>query len=341
MNVSYVNNINNLIYKFMYSVSLIIPIYNVADFIEKSLISALNQTFKSIEFILVDDCATDLSMSIAYSIIKTHQRKKDIYIYKHITNSGLSAARNTGLKKATGKYVFFMDSDDTIPLDSIEKHYNLLSNNNFDFTVSNMNLVGARSIHIKDLSIDQNSISPLLSFFQRKWNVSACNKLYSKKFLDKYGLGFCNELTFEDIFWTYKLCIHTNRVGILPDKTYNYIIRRNSITTKKNDRKKIDSILYILSEIINDWNSGAINTKYKKSFCQFITFWRFNASLLLVNYNGDIIERKMLFNKINSSQLKNYQSFGIYSILLYMPFDLFIFFFNTIYYCYKKIQNIL
>jgi hypothetical protein len=233
-----------------------------------------------------------------------------------------------------------MDSDDTIPIDSIEKHYNLLSNNDFDFTVSNMNLVGARSIHVKDFPVGQDT-TPLLSFFQRKWNISACNKLYSKRFLDKNNLEFYNGLTFEDIFWTYKLCIHANRVGVLPDKTYNYIIRKNSITTKKNEKKKIDSIFYILSEIINDWNSGVINTNYKKPFCQFITFLRFNASLLLLNYNGNVIERKELYNKINCSQLKQYQSLGLYSIFLYMPFNLFIYIFNIVYFCYKKMQSIL
>lgn len=328
-------------HQLIYNVSLIIPIYNVADYIEEALISALNQTFRSIEFILIDDCSTDSSMSVVYSIINTHKRKEDIFVYRHTENSGLSAARNTGLDKANGKYVFFMDSDDIIPADSIEKHYSLISSNNLDFTVANMNLIGAKSIHIKDYPIGMDTISPLLHFFQRKWNVSACNKLYLKDFLDKYELRFHNGLTFEDVFWTYKLCLNSNQVGILHDKTYNYIIRKNSITTKKNNKRKIDSVIYILSEMIKDWKSGVIDKKYEIYFYQFIIFWRFNASLLLLNYNGNKGESKILFNKINSPEFKRYDVFNIYSILLNIPFWLFKSIFQSTYFCYKIFQSII
>ena len=98
----------------MYEVTLIIPVYNVANYIRDSLLSALAQTFESIEYIVVDDCGTDDSLEIVKSILSSHQRAKDVFIYRHNCNKGLSAARNTGLEKAHGKFVYFIDSDDEI-----------------------------------------------------------------------------------------------------------------------------------------------------------------------------------------------------------------------------------
>ena len=149
----------------MYSVSLIIPVYNVAEYIQTSFYSALNQTFQSIEYIIIDDCGTDNSMNILYDILDAHPRRSDVRIYHHDENRGLSAARNTGLKKATGEYVYFMDSDDEIVADCIEMHYKSIQRSNADFTVANIRLIGARSVHIKPIPNDAEQRPPLQSFF--------------------------------------------------------------------------------------------------------------------------------------------------------------------------------
>ena len=92
----------------MKKVSVIIPIYNVEDYIEECLVSVLNQTLKEIEIICVDDGTKDSSMEI----VERYAKEDDRIVIIHRENGGLSAARNTGLEAATGEYVYFLDSDD-------------------------------------------------------------------------------------------------------------------------------------------------------------------------------------------------------------------------------------
>ncbi|MDR1668056.1 MAG: glycosyltransferase, partial [Bacteroidales bacterium] len=104
-------------------VTLSMPVYNVAPFVERALQSALNQTFENIEFLLVDDRGDDDSMDIVRRVVAQHPRGKDVRIIEHPVNIGTGAARNTAIDHASGKYLFFMDSDDEITEDAIEKLY--------------------------------------------------------------------------------------------------------------------------------------------------------------------------------------------------------------------------
>jgi glycosyltransferase involved in cell wall biosynthesis len=108
----------------MYKVTLSMPVYNVEKYMERALLSALNQTFESIEYLIVDDKGTDNSMAIVRRIIANHPRGKDVRIIDHGVNQGLGAARNSAIKEAKGEYLYCMDSDDEITKDCIEILYN-------------------------------------------------------------------------------------------------------------------------------------------------------------------------------------------------------------------------
>ncbi|MDR3129792.1 MAG: glycosyltransferase [Tannerellaceae bacterium] len=114
-------------------VTLSMPVYNVAPYIEKALLSALNQTYEEIEFIVVDDKGTDNSMEIVRNIIAGHPRGKAVRIIDHPMNIGLGAGRNTAIDNARGDYLFFMDSDDEITQDCIQKLYDEMKRSNVDF----------------------------------------------------------------------------------------------------------------------------------------------------------------------------------------------------------------
>lgn len=88
-------------------VSVIIPVYNVSKYIERCLLSVLNQTWEDLEIILVDDCTPDNSMELAATVIASHSRGNEVRSLVHDENKGLSAARNTGIRDATGDYVYF------------------------------------------------------------------------------------------------------------------------------------------------------------------------------------------------------------------------------------------
>ena len=320
----------------MNKVSVIIPVYNVESYVRESLLSALDQTFEDLEYVIVDDCSTDRSMDVVRGIVKGHPRSKDVHIYRHEQNRGLSAARNTGMSKATGKYIFFMDSDDEITLDCIEKHFNAITKNNACFSIANINLVGVKSIHIKDFSAHCRQKDLLSSFFLREWNVSACNKLFLKDFINQNHLLFQEGLLQEDILWTYRVCLFADRAAWIEDRTYSYKIRNNSITRSKNSSRKIESLLYILNTMVDDWEKGIINDKYKKAFSSMINFYRLNTSLLLLNYAGGKEEAESYYKRLNSGCLASL-SFDVQSLILRLPFSLFKCIMKPIYYLYKVV----
>ena len=120
--------------------SIIIPVYNVEKYLESCILSVLKQSeINDTEIILVDDCGKDDSINIAKRIVKEYSVNYNIKIVFHTHNQGLSAARNTGVKNATGDYVFFLDSDDELPENTIVTFKEYLSQygNNVDFFVGN------------------------------------------------------------------------------------------------------------------------------------------------------------------------------------------------------------
>lgn len=317
----------------MYTISLIIPIYNVQDCVESSLTSALNQTFDSIEYILVDDCGTDNSMSIVNRIKNTHARGKDIYIYHHDHNKGLSAARNTGLSKARGKYIFFMDSDDELTVNCIDLHYNEIIKTSADFTIANTELIGKKSIHIKQIQYIAKDLSPLESFLKGYWLKSAWNHLYDKTFIDDHCLKFCEGILHEDLLWSFQASCAASKISIVTEKTYKYIIRNNSITTSKNSSRKIDSFLQILSTMNDYYLKGTIPKSLTDLYEKYISFICFNCALLLLTYAGKYRERKEYYHKI---QKYNNTITSIYSLILKLPFFLFYIVAKPPYIIYKR-----
>ena len=108
----------------MYKVSVIVPVYNVEKYIKKCLDSLVNQTLEDIEIVVINDGSPDNSQKIIDKYVKKYPDKVKSYIKQ---NGGLGSARNYGIEKAMGKYLCFVDSDDYINLDALEKLYNIVS----------------------------------------------------------------------------------------------------------------------------------------------------------------------------------------------------------------------
>ena len=119
-------------------VSIIIPLYNVENYVIDSLKSAFAQSYSDVDFLLVDDCSTDHTMQIVEEYVLNHPRREAVRIIHHDKNLGLSAARNTGLEQAYGEYVYFMDSDDEITEDCIENLYQAISDSGADWVMGNI-----------------------------------------------------------------------------------------------------------------------------------------------------------------------------------------------------------
>ena len=213
-------------------VSVIIPIYNVSPYVERCLYSVLNQTYEDLDLILIDDCGTDNSMNIVSNIIEKYVGNKKISVFKHERNRGLSAARNTGIKNATGDYLLFLDSDDEIPLNAVEMMLEP-TKENLDFVVGNIKVFGSDMFRFNfslpsGLVIGNDSI--LDSYIEGKWYSMSVNKLIRKDFVLKNDLFFKEGILHEDELWSFKLALKANRMYVLRDYTYNCYIRNDSIT---------------------------------------------------------------------------------------------------------------
>lgn len=247
-------------------ISLIIPIYNVASYIRQCIESVLSQTMQEgVECILVDDCGTDNSMDVVEDVLKGHgfEHSGEIIlnhpsipmvfrIIRHDHNRGLSAARNTGIKAATGDYLFFMDSDDWIVPECLElmmlciqKH----PESQMVFAGTTVIPSGHRYLDYKKKNLpefsDDRDWLQLAVLKRYALGMTAWNKLISKKFLIENRLFFIEGLYHEDEIWNFMLSKHIKCASFLSQNTYVYNIRPNSITTGVTKEQYLQRFLKI------------------------------------------------------------------------------------------------
>ena len=218
-------------------VSIGIPIYNVELFIEKCLMSVFNQTYKNLEILTIDDCGQDKSMDIVYYLQNNNPRGHQIKVIKHDINKGLGEARNTAIDNATGKYLFFLDSDDFIEPETIEimvkeaeKHHTdavLASNQTVDYPDGE---IRPSFIYSQYQVVDGDDTFANLVCANLRWNITitSWNILFSIDFLRKNNLRFsirtCEDSLFLSDYYSY-----VKKAVLLPNITYNYVLREGSL----------------------------------------------------------------------------------------------------------------
>lgn len=228
----------------MTKVSVIIPVYNTYDYLSKCLDSLVNQTLEDIEFIVVNDGSPDDSEKL----IKEYSKKYSKIKYYKKKNGGLSSARNFGIKKATGEYIGFVDSDDYVENTMFEKLYNKAVDTNSDVVCCQLNyLYPNKTIlhHYKDLNIFGKSVisSPQILNQVKSY---ACNKIYKRELWDKFT--FPNQY-FEDSAIIYNVLSNANKIDVIDEGLYYYRKDVETAITKKKDQatydifKSCDSIL--------------------------------------------------------------------------------------------------
>jgi glycosyltransferase involved in cell wall biosynthesis len=232
-------------------VTIIVPVYNVSAYIERCWESLVKQTYKDLEILFIDDCGTDNSVEKLQKLIDTHP---GIYckILHHDHNRGLSAARNTGLMAATGDYVYFLDSDDDITEDCIERLVAPVMNDEIDIVVGNYRVVGgeAHSPLLLDSGLLSSSKDVLASYAAGKWYVMAWNKLCRRDFLIDNNLFFREGLIHEDVLWTFQVACKAQSLYVCNDVTYNYNVRGASIMTSMSIERDLRVYLDVFDAII-------------------------------------------------------------------------------------------
>jgi glycosyltransferase involved in cell wall biosynthesis len=222
----------------MYKVTLAIPVYNVEKYIERALLSALNQTFDSIEYLLIDDRGTDNSMNIAMDIIKDHPRGKDVRIIDHGVNIGLGAVRNTAIENAKGEFIYFMDSDDEITPECISILHGKMNEYFVDFVAASHNKISSNGeiidqVVYEDYLVKKGEFEVARAYYMKNKMVftHVWNKLYNLDFLKRNNIK-CEHLTYEDLFFTYQVILNAQSCYLLSDVVYLYYEINSSIMAK-------------------------------------------------------------------------------------------------------------
>lgn len=227
-------------------VSIIIPVYNVASYIEECIQSVLDQTYPDLEVVLVDDCGTDHSMELAENLIRKSNRSSIFRIEKHDRNRGLSAARNTGIKTATGEYLYFVDSDDKISQDCIEKLVQFVRcYPQVEMVYAGSNLYSMKNEIYPIYISDANKIKK--SILSKAFPITAWNRLVSRTFILSNRLFFMEGIVHEDELWNFYLAKHLKYVGFLHEDTYCYRYNPCGIMSSRL-QKQCDSMDVIIKD---------------------------------------------------------------------------------------------
>lgn len=237
-------------------VSIIIPVYNTQEYLEKAITSILNQTFKKLEIIIINDGSTDKSLSIIEDFSKKDNR---ISVFTQV-NQGQSIARNEGLKHARGKYIYFMDSDDILSSEAIYKCFDKCEKYGLDF------------VFFDACFLNKNDRSPLINTYQRKsvtdeqvvykgitiLNILLEQRKYSPvpwlnfinlKFLNEINLLFYPGIIHEDQIFTCILYLKAQRVMSIHKDFFQRRLRENSVMTKEFSMKNINCYFIVTNEL--------------------------------------------------------------------------------------------
>lgn len=226
----------------MSKISIIVPVYNAEKYIEKCVNSLTSQTYKDIEIILINDGSTDSSLKICEKFERVDSRIK---LYSK-ENGGVSSARNLGISKCKGKYICFVDSDDTVDIDFCEILVSNLENSKSDLSCCSYNIIknGQKEKKYKkekkDKYITEDKYMQLLKCYKGfLWN-----KLYKKKIIDENRLKLDENISMcEDLLFNFQYLAKCKKIICSNEKKYNYII--NNFGLSKGINKTWFDILYV------------------------------------------------------------------------------------------------
>ena len=238
----------------MPKISVIVPVYNVENYIEKCLKSLVNQTMHDIEIIIVNDGSKDNSKNIVKSFEEKYPEK---IVYLEKENGGLSDARNYAMPYAKGEYIAFLDSDDYVENDMYEKMYEIAQKENSDLVECDFYWEYPNKIK-EDIGQIYYGKKEMLE----KVRVVAWNKLIKRDILEKTKIQFPKGYRYEDVEFTYKLIPHLEKVSFFKKPCIHYIQRENSISNSQNERTK--EIFDVLDNVIKYYKENGYYDEYKE-----------------------------------------------------------------------------
>ena len=229
-------------------ISVIVPVYNVEDFVGKCLESITWQSYEDLDIVVVDDGSTDESGKICDEFAKNDER---IRVF-HKKNGGLSDARNFGIKKAKGELVAFVDSDDWVKKDYIGVMHEVMGANGVDVVVC-----GYNDVKLQDITMSGKDATVRLLTKQENVDIVAWNKLYRKGLFLDNGIYFPVGKKHEDTLTTYKILSKARKVTYVSQSLYNYIERRNSIMGEGKIEERLSAREMAAKEAVGYFKNNA------------------------------------------------------------------------------------
>ncbi len=277
-------------------ISIIVPCYNVGEYLRPCVDSLIAQTYENIEILLIDDGSTDTTADIA----KEYADRYDKIFYHHRTNGGLSAARNTGIELARGKYLAFVDSDDWVEEIYISHLYNVMQEGYADISVcgyikeyENGTSAGEAVCFDRDAVISPHAAMRILGDIYPKENVLlviACNKLYKREIFENNR--FPEGKIHEDEFTTHRLIGAAGSIALTSAALYHYRIREGSITSGET-KQNLRHLDYL--DALQDRLEYCRSMMYGELFIYMLYTYYEGMKQLMVAYSDETFSQKKLY----------------------------------------------
>ena len=298
----------------MPKISVIIPVYNAQNHLKYCIPSLLNQSFKEIEFIFIDDGSTDESLSI----IKEFAQKDVRIQYFSQFNQGVSATRNAGIQHAKSNYIGFVDADDWIEPDMFEKMFNSIEKDKSDWVICDVmvheiNKEPFLRLNLKEdrININENRGSELLKLLKFKYDFANWNKLYKKEIILKYNICFNIEMTlWEDLLFNLNYFYFARTCSFIHQGLYHYRIEPLSLTRSKKPEivEHYNLLFNAYTKFLLIQKDEIINKVFQSHFSKSCYYYLINEIYFISNNNaGNLFSKLKRFK--NSVEKINPQLF--------------------------------
>ena len=239
----------------LYNITIAIPVYNVEKYIEKSLLSALNQDFcLPYEILIINDCSPDNSMDIVHRLKKEHSKGNIIRIIDLTQNRGQGDIRNIAINETKSKYLYFLDSDDWMSTDCLRLLYDKAENSGAEITFGSVDRINEETgklewSNLYDNCIVEHEAVGFYLFQERKQTHIECwNKLFRTDFLNKYNIRTTHRVM-EDVVFEFRYNVLAKRYAFISQVTMVYNIRNGSILKEINGKRGNDYTAFAFSDI--------------------------------------------------------------------------------------------
>jgi glycosyltransferase, group 2 family protein len=291
----------------MKKVSVIIPVYNVENYLRKCLDSLVNQTLKDIEIIVVNDGTTDNSQEIINEYVKKYPKKVVSIIQE---NGGQGAARNTGLLHAKGEYIGYVDSDDYVEENMYEELYKKAKEEDSDIVICGNNVVKENYELFSKEDVDKEFLLGKMAVW---------NKIYKKNIIVDNKIQFRSKVWYEDLDFTMKVYFSSKKISYVDKPLYNYLLREGSTMNNNNIKRNLE-LIEAFDSLIDYCKDKKIYNKAKDEI-EFLCIYHMYifATTRVLNTNNKYKDKIEIINKFKNYINSNFPNFKQNKYLYLLP----------------------